>query len=454
MPAPPISDTELGDLFDFLAGYRRLVVAVSGGADSLALLHLLVRWRQLWHATGHAPAPELIAATVDHGLREGSRSEALGVAWAASGLGVPHRLLTWTGPKPKSAIQSTARSERYRLLGRVAAEREGSAVVTAHTRDDQAETLLMRLARGSGIDGLAGMQQVERLPVADVASDKPETADAGATPLCRPLLSVPKARLVATLALSGATWVEDPSNANPAFERTRLRGAAAALASIGLTSGPIALTARRLARARQALDWSCDQLWHELVDCNGGAFGNLPESSWRAQPEELRIRLLVRLLSAFGGHADPVPLAKAERLAGRLLAPPKPRASTIAGCRVECRDGQLLVWREAGRRDIPELQIPPGETAVWDHRFRVSVPAGSSSKAWRVTSLGKARRRGMLASLALPRSKLPNRIADTLPVVWLNGIPVFIPHLQWRAREPAGIAERVSPVRIVFVAAS
>jgi tRNA(Ile)-lysidine synthase len=449
VPAPPVSDAELSKIFDSLAAHRTLVVAVSGGADSLALLHLLVRWRQLRKAAGSEPTPELVAVTIDHGLREGSRSEALGVAAEAARLGVPHRLVTWNGPKPRSAIQSTARQARYRLLGGVAAESEGSAVVTAHTRDDQAETVLMRLARGSGIDGLAGMQPVERLPATGLADEAGEAARA--IPLCRPLLSVPKARLVATLADSGSTWVEDPSNANPAFERTRIRAAGPALASIGLTSGPVALTADRLARARAALDWACDQLWRELVDVHGGAYGSLSAVRWRAQPEELRIRLLGRLLTAFGGNAGPVALAKAERLAGRLSAPGA-KPATIAGCRIEPRDDQLLVWREAGRRDIPELQILPGQTAAWDHRFRISVPAAAGVQTWRVSSLGKARRQGMLASLALPNSELPAKIADTLPVVCLNGIPVFIPHLVWRAGEPAEVAEHVSLVRIAFCA--
>jgi tRNA(Ile)-lysidine synthase len=449
---PPIRDDELAGLLDGLSCHRALLIAVSGGPDSMALLHLLVRWRTLRQAAC-LQTPLLTAATVDHDLREGSRTEAIRVGEAAEQLGVGHHILTWTGPKPATAVQANARAARYALLASLATDLSASAVVTAHTRDDQAETFLMRLARGSGVDGLAAMRPVERLPT----EGRPAAAGGVATPrgsqvaplLARPLLGIPKARLVATLSAVRGTWIEDPSNSNPAFERTRLRAAMPMLAAIGLDSGPIALSARRLSRARDALDQVTRGLWRDLVDSHEGAFATLPAARWREQPEELRIRLLCHLLQAFGGNGDPVPLSKAERLADRL-ADPQAKACTIAGCRVEARAGELRVWREAGRRGIPELQIPPGQSATWDHRFRISVPERAGS-AWQVTSLAEARQATGIQPHPDSPARIARRISDTLPVIWLNGIPVLIPHLGWQAEVPATVAEDIARVRLAFL---
>ena len=155
----PISAHEAAALFADLSDAPVLILAVSGGPDSTALLWLAARWR-----AGAKQGPKLIAVTVDHGLRKESAREVLGVKRLAKKLGIEHRTLRWTGKKPKTSIQEGARGARYRLLYDAAQKAGASHVLTAHTLDDQAETVLFRLARGSGLSGLQGMQRAASLP--------------------------------------------------------------------------------------------------------------------------------------------------------------------------------------------------------------------------------------------------------------------------------------------------
>src|SRR5205085_1104945 len=178
----------------------------SGGPDSTALMWLAARWRD-----DLEKPPKLVAVTIDHGLRKESAREARAVARLAKTLNVEHVTLRWTGRKPKTGIQEAARNARYRLLSEEAHRQNAVYILTAHTQDDQAETVLFRMARGSGVSGLVGMRRLDGLPVT------------GAKPghLVRPLLDVPKARLIATLKAAKVSYVVDPSNADPRFARPR-----------------------------------------------------------------------------------------------------------------------------------------------------------------------------------------------------------------------------------------
>lgn len=188
-PAAP----DAGALFAPLADARGLLLAVSGGPDSMALLALADEWRR------DHDAPVFVA-TVEHGLRPGSRAEAHAVAAACAARGLPHALLEWQGDKPATGLPAAARAARYDLLARHALEIGADTLVTAHHADDQAETVLMRLTRGSGPAGLAGMAALAPLPGFESAGLR----------LARPLLGAPKADLVALCRTRGL-----------AFSRTR-----------------------------------------------------------------------------------------------------------------------------------------------------------------------------------------------------------------------------------------
>ena len=223
----------------------RCALAVSGGSDSTALMVLYADWlRQQGADMGLH-----MVLTVDHGLRAESAAEARAVAAQAESLGFPHATLLWEGSKPQTGIQAAARHARYRLMGNAMRANGIALLFTGHTRDDRAETLLMRLARGSGLDGLAGMAprlHFNDLGLGESGLDEQEIA--------RPLLDVPRTRLRATLQARGIAWIDDPSNQSPEFERPRLRAARAHLDELGLTNSVLALSATRLLRARQALD--------------------------------------------------------------------------------------------------------------------------------------------------------------------------------------------------------
>lgn len=401
-----LADAELAALYGPLAHYASLIVAVSGGPDSMALMLTLSRWA----AGAGGTAPHLLAATVDHGLRAESAEEAGFVAAAAARLGLAHRTLVWQGGKPSTAIQETAREARYALLAEVAAgEAQPAAVVTAHHAEDQAETVVMRLARGSGLDGLAGMAPVRML---------------GGVDLVRPLLGVPKPRLVATIAAHGLAATDDPSNDNPAFERVRLRRAWPALEAAGLGTAMIGRSAARLERARRALETATDALAADIADDHGGAYAAIDATRWRLAPEELRIRLLGRALAAFGGAAPPARLSQIESLAAALWQGPS-GGVTLGGCVVVSRGGALLVYREAGRDGLPALVLQPGRTAVWDRRFAVGCTAMEQVE---VRPLGAAEV-SRLRTAGLDLGPMPAEVAATLPSFWCGPRLLGVPHL-------------------------
>ncbi len=214
----PISSSEARAAFASLSRFPGLALAVSGGADSMALLHLMARWC----AEGGAK-PDLTVLTVDHGLRAESREEAAMVARMAESLGLPHVILTWRRIEAQGGgLQERAREARYDLMAAYCHAHDIPALVTAHHLDDQAETFLMRLKRGSGLDGLAAI---------------PEESTWSGVAVLRPLLDMPKARLAATLTAAGLGWAEDPSNSDQRFERARMRASGEALSKLGLTAG-------------------------------------------------------------------------------------------------------------------------------------------------------------------------------------------------------------------------
>ena len=240
--ARPISLIEAKRLFHPLAHARALVLAVSGGPDSTALLVLAARWRR-----ARKSGPKLFAATVNHGLRSQSKHEARAVSRLARALGVPHRTLPWRGKKPATGIQEAARVARYRLLADFAQATGADHIVTAHTLGDQAETVLMRMCRGSGLTGLGGMRKVT--PLSPSLRSARRAARSGDVLLMRPLIDISKARLIATLEREKIAFSEDASNRDPRFARARLREIMGVLAGEGLDAGRFATFARRLRRA-------------------------------------------------------------------------------------------------------------------------------------------------------------------------------------------------------------
>lgn len=299
----------------------RFGVAVSGGPDSLALLLL----------SAAARPGGVEAATVDHGLREGSRAEAEMVVRTCERLGVPHSILAieWDLP-PTTAIQEQARTVRYGALSKWMRERGLTHLFTGHHADDQAETVLMRLARGSGARGLAGMRPASSMP------GDPELS------LVRPLLAWRRSELAAICAEAGETPVSDPSNADDAHERVRVRQHLGE--SPWLDPEALSRSAENLASADEALDWAATREWSEFVDTGED------EIVYRASTAPLEIvrRIVARAIEALGTEGSPSEL-RGRELNGLIADLQACNTRTLRG--VRCAGGlQWTFSRAAPRR--------------------------------------------------------------------------------------------------------
>jgi len=407
MNASPITRAEAQELLAPLARFPRVALAVSGGPDSVALMHLAARWRE---ARGAGPA--LSVLTVDHRLRDGSRSEAEMVARLASALGLPHEILSWESGAPVVAgVQAKARAARYDLLAAYCHANDIPALVTAHTQDDQAETFLMRLKRGSGLDGLAAI---------------PEVGAWAGIAMLRPLLDVAKARLVASLDEAGIAFVSDPSNGDARFERVRLRGGKDALAALGLTPEALALSARRLRRARAALDHAARDFLAVNSEMNDAGYALIARDALDAAPQEIALRALAQLIGIVGGGETPVQLVKLETLLAALRHDVG-KAHTLGRCRLEPWSGRLGIFREMRATGLPVAPLLPGQRLLWDNRFRIELGA-HETKPIMVRALGESGWRALRDSSSLA-SSLPRLAGRTLPACWrgdeLLGLPLF-----------------------------
>lgn len=336
-------------LFAPLARFSRIGVAVSGGPDSLALLVLLADWAITEGRT-------LIVYAVDHGLRSEAAAEATMVARHAASLGLDCRILRWTGDKPKTGIQAAARQARYRLIGEAMRADGAEILVTAHHRNDQAETVLMRLAHGSGISGLAGMALF---------------GVAEGVPVCRPLRETDPADLRNVLDAAGLTPASDPSNDDNRYERVRWRRLLPELAREGLDTTGIARFAARMARADSALETTVDAANAEFVTAD--PFGLLQIDARRLfdLPDEIAIRVLRRMIDWAGGGLPHGRLGQIESLHADLVGSADGFATTLCGAVIARAHNRIRIYREAGRMQAVETALAPGASLLWDNRFEI-----------------------------------------------------------------------------------
>jgi tRNA(Ile)-lysidine synthase len=307
----------------------RWAVAVSGGGDSLALMHLL---------RGFAKAQKLtapIVLTVDHGLRESSARDAKKVAAWAKQAGLKAYVLAWRGAKPGRGVEAAAREARYRLMGAWLAKHGIATLFVGHTQDDQAETFLLRLARGSGLDGLAAMRAHAPWPVPGF----PELS------VARPLLGLGRDRLRAHLESLGQAWLDDPMNDDAAFDRVKIRKAQAALTQAGLSPVRIAAAASHLARARESLEIVTEAVlaraarkWEGARKGEEGVL--LDPVVLAAAPREVGLRALASLLMAVGRQAYRPRFESLERLFDRIVAADLRGGATLHGCHIRPTAGK------------------------------------------------------------------------------------------------------------------
>lgn len=396
-------------------GAPRLAVGVSGGADSLALTLLADRWARQRGGT-------LLALTVDHGLRAAAAGEAAQVGTWLRVRGIAHCILPWSGPKPDQGLQAAARAARRDILLGHCGTQGILHLLLAHHQDDQAETLVMRVAADSGPDGLAGMAAIVEMPESRVL---------------RPLLDVPRARLAATLAALDQAWIEDPSNRDLRFSRARIR----ALTS---SAGVVAAPAARFGRERARREFEVAELLARSTALYPDGWALVAPGVLSAADPAIGRRALARILMCVGGDAYPPRTEGLEHLFEAMRAGRLAGGRTLAGCRLVPRrprfmdgglmQGGLMVVREIAAIG-PDVPVTGPGRYAWDGRFQVRVDGkarpgtvlralGEDGWLALATALGSGPK--PLRSLVLPpvRASLP-ALCD------LDGV-VGVPHLSYR----------------------
>jgi tRNA(Ile)-lysidine synthase len=363
MSARPLTPAAFDRLMKPLEPGARLALGVSGGRDSMALAVLMADWLR-WREEKKLPAPQVFVLSVDHGLRKEAASEARQVGRWMRALGLAHRTLRWEGEKPSADIQAEARTARYRLMGEWAASRGIRDLLLAHHLEDQAETFLMRLQRGSGVAGLAAMK-----PVSEREGMR----------LLRPLLSVPRARLEAVLKAHDQAYIDDPSNEDAGFLRVKVRKALPLLEELGLGTERLVATARHMARAGEVLAAQKDELIARAVTRHPYGFCRIDRAAWGKPFEETGLSAFAQLLRAVSGSVYPPRLEALETAYHAFLRGKLGKGRTLHGCLIaEDKDagakGGAVILREFAAI-APDIAVLPGKQAVWDGRFVLKAEA-------------------------------------------------------------------------------
>ncbi|MCR6501265.1 tRNA lysidine(34) synthetase TilS [Shinella sp. CPCC 101442] len=371
----------------FLESFKRpvrLLIAISGGSDSTGLLVALATLC----AAGRYPGISLCACTIDHALRPGSAEEAVVVAALCARYGIPHTTRRWDGDKPATALQAAARAKRYELLAEAAIAAGADAILSAHTRDDQNETVAMRAERSAGGVGLSGMADAVLLH--------------GAVWLFRPFLAVDREAVRAFLSAHGETWIDDPSNANTRFERVRVRQRAG-VGEQGNGGGD------RLALSEKAAGFLTRNVCME-----NGAFILATEAVDTALADCAAWRGLLVLAATAGGRVHVLETASAERLRAFLASGTLSRLTAGRVVFDRRREG-LFLYREC--RGIERLVVSAGEAAVWDGRYRVSNGSRGSIVIGAVGNDGHTDGQGLRGPALRARKAMPClRFEDGAPV--------------------------------------
>lgn len=388
-----------------------IAVAVSGGPDSLALMHLLHDWVSERHG-------KLEVLTVDHALRPESRAEAEQVGrWCDVLKNAHHHVLTWRPPEGLVAVQETARVHRYAMMEEKCRELGILHLALAHHQDDQAETFFLRLAAGSGPDGLCGMSGVR---------------ETGHLRLIRPLLSVPKSVLYDTCRTYQQDWFEDPSNAQKKYARGRLRGTMTALGAEGFTPSRLTQTMAQLARARNALQEDTARAAVRAVRLYPEGYAFLDVEALGRYNAEIRARVLRRLLMTVSGESYVPRTEQLDRLYELLWHKTLAfTGHTLHGCIIAPQgQGRTLICREEAAMAPPQKLIP-GKSVIWDQRYHVTAfeddlfigklgPGGL--KQFEEQTGCKRAQHAVL-------SKIPPPVRPTLPVFWRGKTLVSVPFL-------------------------
>lgn len=406
---PPL---DIAELMAPLGPFERppsIAVAVSGGSDSLGLGLLLAEWVRA--QDGH-----LHVLSVDHGLRPEAAGECAQVARVFAAIpGCSAHVLRWQDKKPARGLQAAARTARYALLTDWCRANGILHLAVAHTAEDQAETVAMRGAHGSGVTGLAGMAAVR--------------PDQGGVRLLRPLLSASRMTIRAWLQARGQSWIEDPSNALTQFERVRIRQNLDAAKSDKMLT-----LAHQFGMQRDARERDAARLLAEAGQVHDGGYVSIAAGPISQVAPNLQSAILRQVVLAVSGGSY------APGVDG--LLPSLTTARTLGGCLIRRLQGRVYVFREAAAIDAP-VPVGPGWSGPWDNRFSLAVADGlSPAEGWTIAPLGENGLRQAVDRLGarLKRHPMPLPARLALPALWHGEHLAAQPHLglgQGLAARPA-----------------
>jgi tRNA(Ile)-lysidine synthase len=417
LPEGPFAGPTLSSLFDDIPSQQDgLLLAVSGGPDSLALVMLCYAW----NLRRERKVP-LYLATIDHGLREEARAEADYVGNIAKHLDLPHTILIWQGDKTSSNLQAKAREARYALLAEHARSLGVKTVVTAHHMDDQAETFVMRLLRGSSVRGLSAMRSKRSLE--DLT-------------LVRPLLGYSKQQLVDLLRQLDVVWCDDPSNESDKYLRVDVRkNLMPILERFGADASHLSKTAERLQRAEAALGTVTAEKFSQLMTPVVGRALSCNMLDYSLLAEEFRLRLLQEVLFQVAGPGYPCEEQSLIALDRDLMLWDDPqkriRKKTLGGCCFAISRKRLWIYREPGRKPI-SVDLSVGETFDWQGLWDVRFPTGEYAASFSLSPLGEAGRVKLLQSDLLAQEssasidELPAGVIEALPSAWQQDRLIFV----------------------------
>lgn len=333
--------SQLMDCFAPFEAAPHIAVGVSGGADSMALAALLSDWVE-------QKSGRMTALIVDHGLRFESAEEAHDVSKQLRSLGINVVVLPWVSGKVSSGVQEKARIARYNLMEDWCRRAGVLHLAIAHHADDQAETVLMRMQKGSGSDGLSGI---------------PMSRELSHCRIMRPLLSVRKSALLSFLIERGIGWIEDPSNKDPKYARTTVREG---IKSADLDVDGIVQSAARYTRVRESAEINAAAWLARYAELRICGYITLDHDALFKAPEDIRLRVLSRVATVIGGKTYAPPITSVERLHEKLQ---RSKATTLSGSFFQTKGDRIFIYRET--RNLPEAQPVTSPSTLWDGRFRI-----------------------------------------------------------------------------------
>ena len=396
----PLTDSRICGLFSSYINHDRIALAVSGGRDSMALMYLVYRWKA--HLALNI---EIEVLTVNHNLRKAAEDECGFVQKIAKNYGFKHKVLIWEHEHVETSIQEKARKARYQLMLDYAREENIDTILTAHTSDDNIETFIMRLAKGSGLNGLKSINEIRH---------------EDGIRIDRPLLSLSRSLTTEILRSTGNEWVDDPTNEDERFERVKIRNNISSLSSFNISSGNLTKTIQRLTRAHESISFFTNLVSQELVELSELGHADVKLDKLRNYPKEIILRVLAKALTDINGGT--VSLSSLEAVFAELIK--TERCKTLNGCQIIPQKNKYVIVRE--NRGISPAEIKINERISWDGRFDVHLKSCDNTNIV-IDQIGNADDlRTMIDGTSF--QSMPKYVLRTLPGGFIKDKLVLLPN--------------------------